>query len=150
MAIWVDFWTKLKFWSRPAKPIHLQRGDLGERAAREHLQQSGLKFLTANFSCKDGEIDLIFRDETTAETCLVFVEVKTRTAGGWTRPGKAVDNRKRRALVRTATEYLRQLKRPEVAYRFDVVEVLLAFDQVIEIRHNANSFNSQMLRRRRR
>src|SRR5688500_4201664 len=113
MAIWVDFWTKLKFWSRSAKPIHLQRGDLGERAAREHLQQLGLKFLTANFSCKEGEIDLIFRDETGTETCLVFVEVKTRTAGGWTRPSKAVDDRKRRALIKTANEYLRQLKNPQ-------------------------------------
>ena len=138
-------WSKLKFWSR-ARPVHLERGDLGEEAAREYLKKQGLKFLAANFSCKDGEIDLIFRDG----ECLVFVEVKTRTAGGWTRPGKAVDDRKRRAIIRTATEYLRQIDNPPVPYRYDVVEVLLEDGKVMEIRHNANSFNSQMLRPRRR
>lgn len=140
-------WAKLKFWSsRKEKPIHLEHGTLGEDAARDYLKAQGLKFLTANFSCKDGEIDLIFRDGET----LVFVEVKTRTAGGWTRPGKAVDNRKRRALIRTANEYLRLLKNPAVAYRYDVVEVLLVNGTVTEVRHNANSFTSRMLKRWRR
>lgn len=137
-------WSKFKFWSSN-KPIHLQYGTLGEEAARDYLKQQGLKFLTANFSCKNGEIDLIFRDGES----LVFVEVKTRTIGGWTRPGRAVDNRKRRALIRTATEYLSQLDKPPVPYRFDVVEVLLDNGKVVEVRHNANSFNSQMLRTRR-
>ncbi len=31
------------------KPEHLRRGELGERAAKNYLQQSGLKFLAANF-----------------------------------------------------------------------------------------------------
>ena len=141
----VAFWSKLKFWNTP-RPVHLQRGTLGEMAARDYLKQHGLKFLTANFSCKHGEIDLIFRDGES----LVFVEVKTRTVGGWTRPGRAVDDRKRRALIRTANEYLRQLQNPPVPYRFDIVEVLLDDGKVTEVRHNANSFNSQMLRRTRR
>jgi putative endonuclease len=143
----VALWAKLKFWSsQKEKPVHLERGSLGEDAARDFLKKQGLDFLTANFSCKEGEIDLIFRDGET----LVFVEVKTRTAGGWTRPGKAVDDRKRRALIRTANEFLRLLKNPAVAYRYDVVEVLLVDGLVSEVRHNANSFNSRLLRRRRR
>jgi putative endonuclease len=140
----VALWAKLKFWSsQKEKPVHLERGDLGEIAARDFLKEQGLKFLTSNFSCKEGEIDLIFREGET----LIFVEVKTRTAGGRTRPGKAVDDRKRRALIRTANEYLRLLKNPSVAYRYDVVEVLLVDGAVSEVRHNANSFNSRMLRR---
>ena len=139
-------WTKLKFWKSAEKPVHLQRGTLGEEAARDFLKKAGLKFLTANFACKEGEIDLIFRDRDT----LVFVEVKTRTAGGWTSPAKAVDDRKRRALIRTANQYLKLLKNPLVAYRYDVVEVLLVNGAVSEVRHNENSFNSNMLKRRRR
>ena len=143
----VALWAKLKFWTaRKEKPLHLERGTLGEDAARDFLKKQGLKFLTANFSCKEGEIDLIFRDGET----LVFVEVKTRTAGGWTRPGKAVDDRKRRALIRTANEYLRLLNNPAVAYRYDVVEVLLTDGAVTEVRHNANSFTSKSLKRKRR
>ena len=139
-------WEKLKFWSGPAKPQHLERGVLGEKAAREFLKGQGLKFLTANFSCPRGEIDLIFRDE----DCLVFVEVKTRSEGGWTRPSRAVDHRKRLALARTANEYLRLLENSQVAYRFDVVEVLLKEGEVSEVRHIRNSFNRTMLVRRRR
>ena len=140
-------WSKLKFWSgaRPPQPVHLERGSLGEKAAREFLTQGGLKFLTANYASKRGEIDLILRDG----DCLVFVEVKTRTAGGRTRPSRAVDDRKRRALIHTAQDYLRMLEDGQIPYRFDVVEVLLVEGAVSEIRHNRNSFNSTMLRRRR-
>ena len=137
-------WAKLKFWK--SWPVHLERGTLGEEAARDFLKAAGLKFLTANYACKEGEIDLIFRDRET----LVFVEVKTRTEGGWTRPSKAVDDRKKRALIRTANEYLKLLKNPLVAYRYDVVEVLLVDGAVSEVRHNVNSFNSTMLKHRRR
>ncbi len=136
------FWEKLKFWQRAAGTERQERGDLGELAARQFLEKKGLKFLAANFRGRRGEIDLIFRDG----ACLVFVEVKTRTEGGWTRPARAVDLRKRQAIFRTATEYLRLLGNPQVSYRFDVVEVLLRDDQVIEIRHIEQSFNGTMLR----
>jgi len=108
----------------------------------EFLRKKGLKFLTANFAGKRGELDLIFRDG----GCLVFVEVKTRSGEGWTRPSRAVDARKRRAIVRTATDYLRLLNNPRVPYRFDVIEVLLEGESVREIRHLENSFDSTMIR----
>jgi putative endonuclease len=106
------------------------------------LRRKGLKYLTANFAGKRGEVDLIFRDG----ECLVFVEVKTRSSEGWTRPSRAVDARKRRAIYRTATDYLRLLDNSRVPYRFDVIEVLLDGEQVREIRHIENSFNSTMIR----
>ena len=79
---------KSKF-SGKVKPEHLRRGELGERAAKKYLQKLGLKFLAANFRSDRGEIDLIFRDG----DCLVFIEVKTRSSEGWTRPAAAVDAR---------------------------------------------------------
>jgi putative endonuclease len=118
------------------KPEHLRRGELGERAAKKHLQQAGLKFLTANFHSERGEIDLIFRDA----DCLAFVEVKTRSSEEWTRPAAAVDARKRRLLSQTALDYLRLLKNPSVKIRFDIVEVLLADGKVREVRHLPNTF----------
>jgi putative endonuclease len=118
------------------KPEHLRRGELGEHAAKKHLQRAGLKFLTANFRSKRGEIDLVFRDG----DCLVFVEVKTRSSEEWTRPAAAVDARKRRLLSQTALDYLRLLKNPPVKIRFDIVEVLLADGQVHEVRHLPNTF----------
>jgi putative endonuclease len=118
------------------KPEHLRRGQLGEHAAKSHLQRQGLKFLTANFRSDRGEIDLIFRDD----DCLVFVEVKARSSEDWTRPAAAVDRRKRRLLSQTALDYLRLLKNPAVKIRFDIVEVLLADGEVREIRHLPNTF----------
>jgi putative endonuclease len=119
------------------KPEHLRRGELGERAAKRHLQKLGLKFLAANFRSERGEIDLIFRDG----DCLVFVEVKTRSSEAWTRPAAAVDARKRKLLSQTALDYLKLLKHPAVKFRFDIVEVLLRDGEVREVRHLPNTFS---------
>ena len=120
----------------PAKPEHLRRGELGERAAKKFLTQAGLKYLAANIRTERGETDLVFRDA----DCLVFIEVKTRSSEEWTRPAAKVNARKRRLLSQTALDYLSQLKNPEVKIRFDIVEVLLADGAVREIRHLPNTF----------
>lgn len=118
------------------KPLAHQRGELGEAAAKKYLRKAGLKFLTANFESDRGEIDLVFRDG----DCLVFVEVKTRSSEGWTRPAAFVNAQKRRALSLTALAYLKLLKNPPVKIRFDIVEVLLADGAVKEVRHLPNTF----------
>ena len=132
------------------QPEHSRRGKLGERAAKKYLQKQGLKFLAANFRSKRGEIDLIFRERSrkgligilirNGTDCLVFVEVKTRSTEGWTRPAAAVNARKKKLLSQTALDYLRRLKNPEVKFRFDIVEVLLGNGDVREIRHLPNTF----------
>ena len=119
------------------KPEHLRRGELGERAAKQHLRKLGLKFLTANFRSDRGEIDLVFRDQ----DCLVFVEVKSRSSEDWTRPAAAVNARKRQLLSQTALDYLKLLKHPKVKIRFDIVEVLLRDGAVHEVRHLPNTFS---------
>ena len=143
--------TKLKAcFAVKAQPEHLRRGKLGERAAKRYLQKQGMKFLAANFRSEHGEIDLIFRDDgrkgfcsifSGNETnCLVFIEVKTRSSEEWSRPADAVDARKKKLLSQTALDYLRLLKNPQVKFRFDIVEVLLADGVVREVRHLPNSF----------
>lgn len=131
-------WQKLKALAGSDLPEHLRRGQLGERAAKAHLQSHGLKFLTANFRSARGrgEIDLIFRDA----DCLVFVEVKTRSSEAWARPAAAVNARKKRLLSETALDYLRRLDDPRVKLRFDIVEVLLTDGAVREVRHLPNTF----------
>jgi len=134
----VNLLAKLKeSFAGKAEPEHLRRGKIGERAAKKFLQGRGLKFLAANFRSEHGEIDLIFRDG----DCLVFAEVKTRSSEAWTRPAAAVDARKKKLLSQTALDYLRRLKTPEVKFRFDIVEVLLADGAVREVRHLPNTFS---------
>ncbi len=132
----MNLWERIKSLKGKPKAEHLRRGELGERAAKRHLQKHGLKFLTANFRSARGEIDLIFRDG----DCLAFVEVKARSSEDWTRPATYVDARKKRLLSQTALDYLRLIKNPEVKIRFDIVEVLLADGEVREVRHLPNAF----------
>ena len=83
------------------------------------------------------EIDLVCRDG----DALVFVEVKTRTAGALVPGYYAVDGRKKRVLLRTAKAYLARLREKPRTFRLDVVEVALpggAADAAPEIRHFEN------------
>lgn len=134
-----------------SEPEHLRRGRLGETEARRHLRRGGLRFLTANFRSRHGEIDLVFHEPDRRGAwwarwwsrdpgCLVFVEVKTRSSETWVRPAAAVDARKRRLLSQTALDYLKLLRHPAVRIRFDIVEVLLTDGRVREIRHLPNTF----------
>jgi putative endonuclease len=129
--------ARIKSWlSRKEKAVHLQRGELGEGAAKKHLKKQGLKFLVANYRSPRGEVDLIFRDA----DCLVFIEVKTRSSEDWVRPAAAVNKERRQRLSRAALDYLRLLRNPQVKIRFDIVEVLLRDGEVREVRHLPNSF----------
>lgn len=133
----MPLWEGIKrWWAGEHGPAHLRRGKAGELAAKHHLQSRGFNFLASNYRSKRGEIDLIF----TEADCLVFVEVKTRTEGGWTRPASAVNARKRRLLSQTAFDYLKRIDHPRIKMRFDVVEVIMEDDAVVAIRHLPNSF----------
>ncbi len=134
----VNLFAHIKAWftGPPNQPAHLLRGAAGERAAEAHLRKLGWKFLARNYRSKRGEIDLVFQEG----DCLAFVEVKTRAPGGWSRPAAAVDARKRRLLSQTALDYLQAIRNPAIKIRFDIVEVLMDGEQVVEIRHLPNTF----------
>jgi putative endonuclease len=119
-------WLRLKtWWVNRRGPDRAVAGAEGERlAARFLCKQCGYKIVARNWrSPRDrrDEIDLICRDE----DALVFVEVKTRAADALVSGYHAVDQAKKRVLLRACTAYLRALGsagRLET-YRFDVVEV---------------------------
>lgn len=98
-------------------------GALGERLAAEWLRRKrGYAIVVENWrSPRDRrlEIDLVCRDE----GVLVFVEVKTRSAGALVPGYHAVDQRKKRVLRLAIESYLAGLKEKPVTFRFDVVEV---------------------------
>lgn len=136
----MNLWERIKaLRGGREKALSEVRGELGERAAKKHLRGLGLKFLTANYRSKRGEIDLVFRDG----DCLVFVEVKARSSEDWVRPAATVNAHKRRLISQTALDYLKLLKQPPVKIRFDIVEVLLNDGAVREIRHLPNTFKMQ-------
>jgi putative endonuclease len=105
------------------RPDRRQLGEFGERVAAAWLRRHGCRILARNFRAPHGgEVDLVVRDG----AVLVFAEVKTRTAGGRGRPLDAVDRDKQRLVKRGAEAWLKLLGTRELAWRFDVVEVVVA------------------------
>jgi putative endonuclease len=132
--------TFLKRWHNrlsTAKATHLQLGARGEKLAAQHLRRQGFKILYRNFRGRTGgEIDLVCRDRDT----LVFVEVKTRTREDFGRPLDAVNPKKERRISLGALAWLRLLGDPDIFFRFDVVEVLIAPSEAPKIELIRNAF----------
>ena len=83
-----------------------------------------------------GEIDIVCRDNDT----LVFVEVKTRAHEDFGRPVEAVDREKQKRISRGALAWLRMLDNPDILFRFDVVEVIIADDAKPHLELIRNAF----------
>jgi putative endonuclease len=100
-------------------------GGRGEKLAAAWLRREhGFEIVARNWrSPRDrrDEIDLVCRHE----EVLVFVEVKTRSAGALVPGVHAVDQRKKRVVRRAAEVYLAGLREKPRTFRFDVVEVTL-------------------------
>jgi putative endonuclease len=116
---------------------HLQLGVRGEKLAAHYLRRQGFKILYRNFRGRTGgEIDLVCRDRDT----LVFVEVKTRTREDFGRPLEAVNRKKEHRISMGALAWLRLLGNPDIFFRFDVVEVIIAPGEAPKIELIRNAF----------
>jgi putative endonuclease len=124
-------------WRSSPKSGHLRRGARGEKLACRFLRRNGYKVLYRNFRGRTGgEIDVVCRDNDT----LVFVEVKTRTSEDFGRPLEAVDRAKRKRISRGGLAWLRMLDNPDILFRFDVVEVIIADDAKPRLELIKNAF----------
>ncbi|GAB4173016.1 MAG: hypothetical protein Fur0032_12520 [Terrimicrobiaceae bacterium] len=113
---------------------HIARGRRGEEMAARVLRAKGFRILRRNFRPpRGGEIDIVARDQ----EVLVFVEVKARGGDDFGRPSVAVDRKKRRRIIMGAMSWLRLLDLPDIAFRFDIVEVI----DDSEVTHIENAFN---------
>lgn len=100
------------------KAAHLKQGEEAETACYHYLQARGLKPIERNFSCRQGEIDLIMRDRST----LVFVEVRFRKNNHFGGGLESITPAKQRKLRLAAELYLQQHQQYKNA-RFDVVSM---------------------------
>ena len=94
-------------------------GKLGESLAKQHLVAKGYVVLCQNWRAKDGEIDLIVKDEEQ----IVFVEVKTRTSHAYGWPEESITPSKRRHMQKAAWEYLDAQKMMDADWRMDVIAI---------------------------
>ena len=79
-------------------------GQSGEDFVAQWLKQQGWSILHQRWRSRWGEIDLIGRSP---EKLLVFIEVKTRSAGNWDQGGAlAVNAAKQNKIIQTAQLFL--------------------------------------------
>lgn len=95
-------------------------GFVGERVAREYLEDNGYEIITTNFKNKLGEIDIIAKKK----GYIVFVEVKARQNALYGRPSEFVSREKQRKVRNTAVAYLKMNGLTDCYVRFDVMEIL--------------------------
>ena len=107
---------------RPLNPPSLSRyskGQYYEHQARSFLEQQGLLFVSANYRCRQGEIDLIMREHQT----LVFIEVRYRASRDYGGALSSVTPAKQQKIRHTARYFLlnQQINEAHQACRFDIV-----------------------------
>jgi len=96
-----------------------EEGARGEDAAIKTLKRRGYRIVERNYRNRLGEIDVVAEEG----GCLVFVEVKKRNTPFFGEAVCAIDERKKRHLVRAALFYLKEHRCSDRSVRFDVIGI---------------------------
>jgi putative endonuclease len=119
-----------------AAPSPHELGKRGEEIAQMYLRREKYKIITKGFRLHRGEIDVIASDRET----LVFIEVKTRSAGPFGLPEESVNPKKQRQIRKIAEAYLALNKLEDVACRFDVISLIFDERGAYSISHIKDAF----------
>lgn len=106
-------------------------GRAGERLAAHYIEQQGLTVLERNWSCPQGELDIVATDGRR----VVFCEVKTRSGIDYGGPVDAVTPDKCRRVRELARVWLQHRELVGCPVRFDVVSVLWPPSGPLRIEH---------------
>ncbi len=105
----------------PKPPTEKQRsGAEGEAAALARLEKAGLKLVTRNYRCRNGELDLVMQQGAT----LAVVEVRRRARSDFGGALASVNGAKQARIINAARHFL--VTHPRYAkcqVRFDVVGI---------------------------
>jgi putative endonuclease len=96
-------------------------GILGEKLAGDFLGKNGYHVLETNYRCREGEIDIIARQEDT----LVFVEVRTKTSRQFGTPEESITPVKMARLRAVAAHYRQNRGDLPASWRIDVIAIEL-------------------------
>jgi len=110
-----------------------EKGSLGEQIACNYLIKNNFHILEKNYRTKIGEIDLI----ALKGNKISFIEVKSRNSIKYGYPCEAVNYKKQRKIISTATQYIKYKNINNMNLAFDVIEVYLRNN---DINHIENAF----------
>lgn len=112
-------------------------GYLGEKIVSLYLEKKGYRILCRNYCIKGGEIDIIAE----IDGIIAFVEVKTRNPDSMSSGFEAITKLKKKLIVKTAIEY--SYRNPHnFQPRFDVANVVLENNKVVDFNYIENAFDS--------
>lgn len=110
-------------------------GQLGEEEACKYLKKSNYNIICRNFLSRNGEIDIIAKDNDE----YVFIEVKTRMSRKYGNPAEAVSYNKQKHILNTAKYYIFKYSLENKNIRFDIIEVYINKKDIL-INHIKNVF----------
>ncbi len=112
-------------------------GDDTETLACEYLIASGASILERNYRCRQGEVDIIARDD----KYLCFIEVKYRKDCSFGFPEEAVSYKKRQHICKVSEFYLySKYKSTDISVRYDVIAISPQ-DNMLSVKWIKNAFD---------
>ena len=114
-----------------------ETGKTGENAVCEYLMNQGYSISARNYRIKGGEIDII----AVKDGFVAFVEVKSRRPDSLVSGFEAVNERKKRLVIKTASDYC--MKYPsDLQPRFDIAQVTVGNGRVLGIEYIENAYDA--------
>jgi putative endonuclease len=101
-------------------------GRYGEDRAAVYLEDRGYEILERNWRSRNGEIDLVAKDNGQ----IVFVEVKTRNGSGYGHPFEAITPDKISRMRRLAADWCLAKQVSGLKIRLDAISVLVSGGRV--------------------
>ena len=95
-------------------------GARAEKQALRYLKQQGLRLVTHNFACRQGEVDLIMLEK----EALVFIEVRFRASQAFGGSVSSITVRKQQKIRKAAAQFLQHHTSHRHRHcRFDAVTI---------------------------
>ena len=115
-----------------------EKGDLGESAVCEYLENKGYTIKARDYRRRCGEIDIV----ASKAGVLSFIEVKTRCSSRYGKPVEAVTLAKQRKIYRVAQYYLQcaGLISRIPMLSFDVIDIIIEGGAVMRLFHYPHCF----------
>jgi putative endonuclease len=118
------------------EPSPREKGAEAEHVAVEYLKKHGLRVCELNYHTRQGEIDIVARENDQ----LVFIEVKSSSKPSDWYAGERIDQRKRRRMQLAALHYIASHEIPAGGMRFDAVIMVAARGDEWSIEHIRDAF----------
>jgi putative endonuclease len=114
---------------------NISLGKRGEEKAVDFLKEKGYEILEQNWRSGRAEIDVIAK----SGSCIVFVEVKTRTNYAFGFPEESVSEHKQKMMIKAAGDYLYK-HALECSIRYDIIALYVSKDGTWYIKHFEDAF----------